>query len=53
MPVNKGKDTKGNFFRWGNQKKYYYIARNKESRYKAFIKAKTQGIAIRAQNNYL
>jgi hypothetical protein len=34
-PAKRGKDVKGNYFRWGGGKKYYYKAGNKASREKA------------------
>ena len=45
MPVHKGKDSKGKFFQWGDQKKYYY----KTERGKIIAKAKAtlQGRAIK------
>jgi hypothetical protein len=49
MPVKKGKDKNGSFYRWGHQKKYYYVTNNKASRDKAYLKAQRQGRAIKAQ----
>ncbi len=51
MPVHRGKDKKGYYYRWGyhRTKKYYYVTNNKASREKAYIKAKKQGLAIKVQ----
>lgn len=46
MPLHKGKDKIGNYYQWGKQKKYYYIAGNKLSRELAKIKARRQANAI-------
>ena len=47
MPVERGRDTNGCFFRYGKSgKKYYYIAGNERSRNIAKNKAKKQGVAI-------
>jgi hypothetical protein len=47
MPVHRGKDKKGPYYRYGSSgKKYYYIPGNKRSRAIALSKAKRQGIAI-------
>jgi len=47
MPVEKGKDSKGKFYRWGKSgKKYYYSDRSSETRAKN--KASKQGRAIKA-----
>jgi len=47
MPVRRGKDSKGPFYRWGfSGKKYYYLSGNKRSREVAFRKAFIQGKAI-------
>ena len=49
MPVQRGKDIKGPFYRWGDHgKKYYYVAGNARSRGYAYDKALTQGRAIKA-----
>ena len=44
MPIYRGKDSKGPFYQWGNQKKY--ISGNKLSRNKALEKVKKQMAAI-------
>lgn len=46
MPVRRGTDSKGSFYQWGSQKKYYYTVGNKKSREKAKIKAEKQAKAI-------
>ena len=47
MPVIRGKDDKGLYFKYGSKgHKYYYIKNDKESRTKAQNKAKKQGRAI-------
>ena len=52
MPVQRGQDSRGSFYRWGNQtssakaKKYYYTPGNKKSRNAAKNKAIDQGMAI-------
>lgn len=47
MPVKKGKDKGGSFFRWGHKgKKYYYEPNNPHSRMMAKYKALLQGRAI-------
>lgn len=49
MPTERGKDTKGAFFKWGSSgKKYYYRASSKRSRDLARQKANRQGRAIKA-----
>ena len=48
MPVKKGTDSKGSYYQWGSQKKYYYTAGNKQGRERAKKKAEKQGQAIRA-----
>lgn len=48
MPVERGRDSKGSFYRWGATKhKYYYKTKNKQSREIAKNKAKKQGKAIK------
>jgi len=44
MPINTGYDERGNFIRWGNQKKYYYT--NPHSLKLAKLKAIKQMKAI-------
>lgn len=46
MPVNQGRDKRGSYYRWGSQKKYYYITGNTKSRNAAKAKAAKQGRAI-------
>jgi len=48
MPIHRGKDSKGPFYQWGTQKKYYYKAGNVKSRKLAYEKAKKQAVAIYA-----
>lgn len=48
MPVRRGSDSKGSYYRWGSKKKYYYKSNSKRSRINAKKKAELQGIAIRA-----
>ena len=52
MPVNRGNDTNGPYYRWGNNgKKYYYVANNKQSRELARKKCLKQGAAIEISKN--
>lgn len=51
MPVRRGKDSKGSFYRWGSGKKYYYKTGSDSSRKKAKKKAAIQGHAIKRQSN--
>lgn len=46
MPVVRGQDKNGFYYRFGSQKKYYYISNNPKSREMAKRKAIKQGIAI-------
>ena len=49
MPANRGRDSQGCYFRWGDHgKKYYYIAGNITSREYAKNKSLLQGRAIHA-----
>lgn len=49
MPVKRGSDSKGPFFRWGTRgAKYHYTSGNKSSRERARRKAAKQGQAIKA-----
>jgi hypothetical protein len=48
MPVLRGKDSKGSFYQWGTQKKYYYKVGDKKSRKNAKARAERQGKAIRS-----
>jgi hypothetical protein len=50
MPVDRGHDSKGPYYRWGGSgKKYRYTAGNKRSREMARDKATRQGQAARAR----
>lgn len=52
MPVQRGRDSQGSFYRWGNSgKKYYYIPGSKRSRELAKQKALKQGRAIHARRH--
>jgi hypothetical protein len=46
MPINRGQDKKGCYYRWGQQKKYYYKCGDKDDRKTAKMKAIKQMIAI-------
>lgn len=46
MPTKKGHDMKGFFYRWGNQKKYYFNPMSQLSMNLAKAKADRQGRAI-------
>lgn len=46
MPIKRGSDKNGCFYRWGNQKKYYYECGNATSRMDSKKKAIKQMIAI-------
>lgn len=48
MPVHRGSDSKGAYYQWGSQKKYYYEPGNTTARKIAKRKAREQGQAIRA-----
>lgn len=48
MPVHRGIDSKGPYYQWGNQKKYYYKSANEQSRNIAKTKAERQGKAVYA-----
>lgn len=49
MPVHRGKDSKGPYYRWGESgKKYHYASGDKSSRDAAKKKAEKQGRAARA-----
>ena len=49
MPIKRGVDVYGSYFRWGlHGKKYYYTTGNKKSRDAAYEKARKQAIAARA-----
>jgi hypothetical protein len=48
MPVYRGLDVAGSFYKWGTiGKKYYYKSGHKKSRENAKIRARKQGIAIK------
>jgi len=47
-----GKDSKGTFYQWGNQKKYYYKSGDKKSREKAKEKAYKQARANICKVNF-
>lgn len=50
MPVRRGKDSKGPFYRWGQRgKKYHYRSGDKRSRSTAKTRAKKQGSAIHSR----
>lgn len=46
MPVHKGSDKKGSYYRFGKEKKYYYKPGNSRSTTIAKNKAIKQGVAI-------
>jgi hypothetical protein len=49
VPVQRGKDSEGPYYRWGKSgKKYHYAAGEKSSRETARKKAEKQGQAARA-----
>jgi len=48
-PVHRGQDSKGSYYQWGNQTKYYYDSTNERSRELAKEKANKQGKAIESQ----
>jgi hypothetical protein len=48
MPVHRSKDSKGPYYQWGNQRKYYYKSGSKKSREHAKKQAEAQGVAIYA-----
>ena len=47
MPVHNGRDSKGSFYQWGKQAKYYYVVGNTRSRNAAKRKASLQRAAIK------
>jgi len=52
MPVMRGEDSEGYFYRYGKSgKKYYYNPNKKQSREKAKHLASIQGKAVKAQQN--
>lgn len=48
MPIHRGKDSKGPYYQWGHQKKYYYKSGDIKSRKRAKKKAAEQMVAIYA-----
>ena len=46
MPVHRGRDSKGSYYQWGSQKKYYYTANVAVSRRNAKAQAERQGRVI-------
>ena len=49
MPVERGRDSKGPYYRWGDEgKKYHYTPGDEDSREKAKRRAAKQGRAIEA-----
>lgn len=53
MPVKRGTDSRGSFYRWGEMgKKYYYVSGSARSRNLARSKARKQGIAIQINRGY-
>lgn len=46
MPIKRGTDSKGTYYQWGSQKKYYYTPGNERSRKLAHAKAEKQARAI-------
>ena len=46
MPIHKGKDNKGHYYQFGNQKKYYFTTDRGERI--SFFKALKQSKAIKA-----
>jgi len=52
MPINRGKDKKGLYYRFGRKgKKYHYTAGNTNSRRAAKSKARKQAKAIKSRSN--
>jgi hypothetical protein len=52
MPVERGVDEKGNYYRYGKEgKKYHYVTGNAASRAEAKKRADKQGEAIHASQN--
>jgi len=48
MPIHRGKDSKGSYYQWGSQAKYYYTPGNVQSREAAKRKAQVQAKAIQS-----
>lgn len=46
MPIMRNRDSKGYYFQWGNQKKYYYNPNNIKSEKEAYKNAVKQARAI-------
>ena len=51
MPITRGKDARGSFYRWGGLTKYYYKPNNKDSRELAKMKAQRQAGAVIARRS--
>jgi hypothetical protein len=50
MPINRGHDAEGPFYRWGVKgKKYHYKTDDKKGREKAKAEARKQGRAAKAR----
>ena len=45
MPVKRGKDSRGCFYQWGSQKKYYFNCEDKSAAKQAKSKAHEQEAA--------
>jgi hypothetical protein len=48
MPIHRGRDTKGSYYQWGSQKKYYYMPGDTRSMKRAYAQAIRQAQAIYA-----
>jgi len=53
MPIKRGFDSKGCFYQWGSQEKYYYKCGDEVARQKAYDKAREQEIAIISNTNLI
>ena len=49
MPIHLGRDVLGSYYRYGKQKKYYFIPDNERSKENAYIKCVKQARAIYAR----
>ena len=47
MPVHKGRDSKGTYFKWGHHGAKYYYGKGHMSKSEAAHKAYAQGAAIK------
>jgi len=47
MPIHRGVDSQGPFYRYGHQTKYRYVAGDKKSRDAAYGKCHKQAVAIK------